>query len=365
MSAITLAPLGPVPVGPVPLAGDPARGDGIADDEHGVPADREAQVYQYVTSRGEISSVAGAAADLGLPVPEVTAAVTRLAGLHLLRAAGDRLVPMGADVAAAALVAPLERDMYQRRDLADQLRDRIEAITRGAGDAAPVGAIDALDGAAEIRGLFKLTAEVCRDEVVVLRPGHDDEDLLDELLEPCYSVLDRGVAVRVVCPHRYRAGFADRAAARRLTASGAEIRTLSQVPHAAVVFDRTLAVMLSLPGHGTGGPRSGATAAARRVRDPAVAQFLVGLFDQLWDRATPYAAAEPGYAAAVDDLQQSIVRLMAQGLTDEVVARRLGMSVRTVRRHIAVLLDNLGSGSRFQAGVQAATRFSLTPTPTA
>jgi DNA-binding CsgD family transcriptional regulator len=246
--------------------------------------------------------------------------------------------------------------MYQRRDLADQLRDRIEAITRGAGDAAPVGAIDALDGAAEIRGLFKLTAEVCRDEVVVLRPGHDDEDLLDELLEPCYSVLDRGVAVRVICPHRYRAGFADRAAARRLLASGAEIRTLSQVPHAAVVFDRTLAVMLSLPGE---------NAAARRVRDPNVAQFLVGLFDQLWDRATPYAAAEPGYAAAVDDLQQSIVRLMAQGLTDEVVARRLGMSVRTVRRHIAVLLENLGSMSRFQAGVQAAARFSLTATPTA
>lgn len=362
MSTVTLASLGPVPLSPVPLAGDPAPGDA----DHGglaVPADREAQVYQYVTSRGEISSVAGAAAELGLPVPEVAAAVTRLAGLHLLRASGDRLVPMGAEVAAAALVAPLERDMYQRRDLADQLRDRIEAITRGAGDAAPVGAIDALDGAAEIRGLFKLTAEVCRDEVVVLRPGHDDEDLLDELLEPCYSVLDRGVPVRVVCPHRYRAGFADRAAARRLTSSGAEIRTLSQVPHAAVVFDRTLAVMLSLPS--PGGPGSGETAAARRVRDPAVAQFLVGLFDQLWDRATPYAAAEPGYASAVDDLQQSIVRLMAQGLTDEVVARRLGMSVRTVRRHIAVLLDNLGSMSRFQAGVQAATRFSLTPTPTA
>jgi hypothetical protein len=35
------------------------------------------------------------------------------------------------------------------------------------------------------------------------------------------------------------------------------------------------------------------------------------------------------------------------------------MSVRTCRRHIAALLQNLGSVSRFQAGVRLASRGAL------
>ena len=92
------------------------------------------------------------------------------------------------------------------------------------------------------------------------------------------------------------------------------------------------------------------------MRDGNLVQFLVEMVDQLWEGATPFVLEEDlGYAEDVaDDLQRSIARLMAQGLTDEVVARRLGMSVRTCRRHIAALLHNLDSVSRFQAGVQAA-----------
>jgi sugar-specific transcriptional regulator TrmB/DNA-binding CsgD family transcriptional regulator len=320
----------------------------------GVTDDREAEVYRYAVRLGEIASPERAAADLGLPAGDVFAAVTRLVELHLLRTDGltGRYLPMDPEVAATLLISPIERAMYQRRELADRLRERIDAITRPAVEMSePVGAIDSLEGVAEIRGLFKLAAEVCRNEMVVLRPGYDDEELLDELLAPCYSVLERSVSVRVVCPHRSRAGFASRAKARRLAADGAEIRTLSQVPQAAVVFDRSLAVMFSIE---DGLP------VARRVRDRNVVRFLLDMFGQLWDSATPFATEETSYADAIDDLQQSVARLMAQGLTDEVVARRLGMSVRTCRRHIAALLQNLDAVSRFQAGVLAASRLTMT-----
>jgi DNA-binding CsgD family transcriptional regulator len=320
----------------------------------GVPDDLEADIYRYAVRLGEIVSPERAAADLALPTGEVFAAVTRLVELHLLRTDGStgRYLPMDPEVAATLLISPVERAMYQRRELADRLRDRIDAITRPAVEVSePVGAIDSLEGVAEIRGLFKLAAEVCRDEMVVLRPGHDDDELLDELLAPCYSVLERAVSVRVVCPHRSRAGFATRAKAKRLIADGAEIRTLSQVPQAAVVFDRTLAVMFSFDEDGY--------PTARRVRDRNVVRFLLDMFGQLWDNATPFAAEDTGYADAIDDLQQSVARLMAQGLTDEVVARRLGMSVRTCRRHIAALLQNLDAVSRFQAGVLAASRLTM------
>ncbi|MET8853699.1 helix-turn-helix transcriptional regulator [Amycolatopsis sp. NPDC004625] len=310
--------------------------------------DPEAELYRYAARCGRISSVTTAAAHLGLPADTLQAAAARLVELHLLRTDPDGgLVPREPSAAAELVVTPLERAMYERREMADRLRERIDGITRNPAGAA--GALDRVEGVAEIRGLIKLAAEVCRDELVVLHPGEAADDLVDELLDACCSVLGDGVGVRVVCPHRSRAGYAARARLTHLSGRGAQIRTLSRVPEAAVVFDRSLAVTLDV-----------ADLSARRVRDQGMVRFLLGLFDQLWDGATPFSAEDQGYSGEIaHDLQQAIARLMAQGLTDEVVARRLGMSVRTCRRHIAAMLQNLDAVSRFQAGVQAASRFTL------
>lgn len=51
-----------------------------------------------------------------------------------------------------------------------------------------------------------------------------------------------------------------------------------------------------------------------------------------------------------------MLRLLAAGLTDEAVARRLDVSVRTLRRVTADLMERLEARSRFQAGYLAATR---------
>ena len=51
-----------------------------------------------------------------------------------------------------------------------------------------------------------------------------------------------------------------------------------------------------------------------------------------------------------------MLRLLAGGLTDEMIARRLGVSVRTARRAASDLLSRLGARSRFQAGARAVAR---------
>lgn len=323
-------------------AGDGPEGGAGRRAEGGAGSDRLALVYRYAEQYGAIDSVDAAAAELDLSPHEVFSAVAQLVQLRML-SDGDRLVPVDPQSAAALLISPIERAIFQRRDQADRLRQQIEAV---AGPRA--GTVDAVQGLAEIRGLLKLASDVCREELVLLRPAHEDEEAVDGLLAACANVLDREVAVRIVCPHRFRADFASRAKARRLIEGGATIRTVSQVSQAAFVFDRTLAVVVDLPA-------DGAQPGARRVRDGNLVQFLVEMVDQLWEGGTPFVLDDLGYAEDVaDDLQRSIARLMAQGLTDEVVARRLGMSVRTCRRHIAALLHNLDSVSRFQAGVQAA-----------
>ncbi|WP_247597705.1 LuxR C-terminal-related transcriptional regulator [Streptomyces sp. RKND-216] len=53
--------------------------------------------------------------------------------------------------------------------------------------------------------------------------------------------------------------------------------------------------------------------------------------------------------------------LLTEGMTDEAVARQLGVSVRTTRRITAELMQRLGARSRFEAGVLAAGRGWVKP----
>jgi ATP/maltotriose-dependent transcriptional regulator MalT len=82
--------------------------------------------------------------------------------------------------------------------------------------------------------------------------------------------------------------------------------------------------------------------------------FLARVFEHLWDNATPFEAVSSMAPVTGDDVKHSILRLMSKGYKDEMVARRLGMSVRTCRRHIAEITEELEATSRFQAGFNVA-----------
>ncbi|WP_343308499.1 hypothetical protein [Streptomyces sp. SID5770] len=51
-----------------------------------------------------------------------------------------------------------------------------------------------------------------------------------------------------------------------------------------------------------------------------------------------------------EDIGPAVLTVLSQGLRDETIARRLGVSLRTCRKYIADLFDLLGAESRFQAG---------------
>ncbi|MFJ9796588.1 helix-turn-helix domain-containing protein [Streptomyces sp. NPDC101145] len=59
--------------------------------------------------------------------------------------------------------------------------------------------------------------------------------------------------------------------------------------------------------------------------------------------------------------QRELLRLLAAGLKDEAIARRLGVHVHTARRRISRLLEALEARTRFQAGAQATARGWLDP----
>ncbi|MEV4468650.1 LuxR C-terminal-related transcriptional regulator [Nonomuraea sp. NPDC049504] len=86
------------------------------------------------------------------------------------------------------------------------------------------------------------------------------------------------------------------------------------------------------------------------VRTPVIVGVLSTLFTELWARAQPLP-----WAPRADGVRQ-VLRLAAQGLCDDSIARQLGVSVRTVRARWADAMTELGAQSRFRAGVEAARR---------
>ncbi len=63
-----------------------------------------------------------------------------------------------------------------------------------------------------------------------------------------------------------------------------------------------------------------------------------------------------GRATALSRREREVLRLVAQGLSTKQVARRLGITERTVKFHVASILNKLGAENRAQAVAVAAQR---------
>ena len=88
--------------------------------------------------------------------------------------------------------------------------------------------------------------------------------------------------------------------------------------------------------------------------DALVVRSYVRLFERAWRDSSGFPA--PGGA---DEHDVRILELLSRGAKDEVIARHLGISVRTVRRRIAALMAHEGATTRFELGVAAVRRGSL------
>ncbi|MBL1081172.1 LuxR family transcriptional regulator [Streptomyces actinomycinicus] len=98
------------------------------------------------------------------------------------------------------------------------------------------------------------------------------------------------------------------------------------------------------------------------IRVPEVLHTLRTFFQSVWSDAVP--AGETVVFGDRDRaaLAQRILGALQAGVTDEVAARELTVSVRTYRRYVAEMMSLLGASSRFQAGVRAA-ELGLIPAP--
>jgi DNA-binding NarL/FixJ family response regulator len=93
-------------------------------------------------------------------------------------------------------------------------------------------------------------------------------------------------------------------------------------------------------------------AGALVVHTPGLVDLVVTLFDLLWEQSAALAPERQECVEDFTDLEVTVVRLLAQGLKDEAVSRRTGLSLRSVRRTVASVGERLGTQSRFELGVK-------------
>ena len=148
------------------------------------------------------------------------------------------------------------------------------------------------------------------------------------------AVIYQADAVRTPEVLRYLTEFA---------AAGAKVRVAARVTHRTVIIDRRLVVVavhqdtMKVP--------------FLLVREPALVHNFRDQFAATW-RSAHSVGVGPEDSLA-DESVREILAILSSGVTDDVAARQLGVSARTVRRRMAAVLDLLGASSRFEAGAKA------------
>jgi DNA-binding CsgD family transcriptional regulator len=323
----------------------------------------DVRLYRAVLSQPG-SPVPEYAVSLDSTSDELDKSVARLAELGLLRPDdGDRLYSVSPMLAEAIVLGAEDLELGARRAAVEQRRDTIRRLVPEWNDAFRTslheGVVDVISDQAAIASVLMHYADRSEQELLSVAPGRLPSTRIDgrTRVANVYSAR-RGIKTRALYQHTALRDRATRSYLNELAQNGAKIRLAPSVPGRSLVIDRSVA-LLPIPTDDPG--RHGLAI----VRERNVIAWVVATFEQLWAEASPLEEVihKETDEAELDQTRAAILRLMAEGEKDEAISRRLSISVRTCRRHIADYMAQVGASSRFQAGVIAA-RAGHTDAPT-
>jgi DNA-binding Lrp family transcriptional regulator len=308
---------------------------------------QESQLYRVIL-RNSGATLDAVAEMVAVPEPALRDQVRPLVDTGLVRLAGDLVVAAPPYEALGRLIAE-ESDRLQAttRGL-ETLRAAVPTLTaEHQASRIPKGepaAAEVVDGG-DVLSLIQRLSTASAGEMLWLRPdqwqfgvGHDIDSWV-------MSAVREGRPSRAIYPARVLEEAPEVIRARAEV--GEQVRILAHVPSRVAILGTSAALM----------PERWGVSSGRRlvVRQEGMISALTALFDALWDRAMTVPGLEPDRHDASSD-RQLLLDQLAGGAKDEQMARALGTSVRTVRRRVAQLMEELGADSRFQAGVEAVRR---------
>ncbi|MFI5496351.1 LuxR C-terminal-related transcriptional regulator [Actinoplanes sp. NPDC051859] len=313
------------------------------------------KLYKYAIVHPQWTTESAAAA-LDIPADEIVRSTRELIDMSLLRHSLDPARTYDAvspESAAAALLQDEERLLHERQAQLASVRAEMLALLPTYYDARQrrrrVEAVDVIEDKDLVRRHLSSEANQAEREVCIAHPGGGlPEENLDRSIALDIPVLQRGVVMRSLLQHSTRYHRPTARYVTEVAQFGALVRTVPIVPRRVLIFDRRTAfIPVEVDAAGAGG-------GAVLVREPAVVGHLLSGFELMWNNGRPYPIGEAGLGPVVlDEVERAILQEMAGGAKDELIARRMALSLRTCRRYIAGILSSLGAQSRFQAGVLA------------
>jgi DNA-binding Lrp family transcriptional regulator len=299
------------------------------------------RVYRELLRAGPTAAPALAAA-LSTAPGEVTSRLTELDRLGLVRVRGERASARPPRIALEGLVDQQARMLAERETALNALRISIPAFVAEEG----ARSAEALRGDLEVRSddeIVPLLQELTRGTTGEIRLMHSP-DWLDADVATTWADLTfeseetSGRKVRGIYPSAVLGHGEAVRLLHQWAGQGEHVRLHPAPPSRLAVFGGSAALV---PAEWGRVPRHRIV-----VRSPGLVAAMATLFDLVWARSTPL---EP----LPSDERDAVLRLLTSGLKDEAIARQLGISLRTVRRRVAELLDELGPRTRFAAGVEA------------
>ncbi|CAL9451751.1 hypothetical protein SUDANB174_02446 [Streptomyces sp. enrichment culture] len=308
-------------------------------------------VYQLMLARPGLG-VLDISRELELPEADVRACLDRLAELTLLRESREEpggLRVLSLEVALDVMLRRQEQAVLQQQqrltaaklEAARVVAERAERRprTEGTPDA------DVLLGLDAIQERLELLAKDLRSECLGVMPGGAQSQASLDASRPLdEEAMNRGVELLTLYQDSVRNDPATLDYARWMSEAGGQVRTAPLLPPRFLVFDRRIAVVPLDPED----TRRGALC----TREPAVVATLCALFFQAWETAVPLGNGRTGDGLTAGE--KLLLKLLASGLTDDAAAKRLGVSLRTVRQQVSSLMERLNARSRFEAGLKAA-----------
>ena len=180
------------------------------------------------------------------------------------------------------------------------------------------------------------------EEMLTAQPqtGRDAQSLAAAALRDT-AMLERGTKMRTLYQHSARRSSFTHKYVAAVTARGGEVRTLDEFFNRMIVVDRRIAVI----------PAADDLRTAVAVREPSVVAYLVDIFERTWERGRPFANRESSMMKDIAAEQRSMTtRMLIEGHSDPVSAKRLGVSPRTYAGYVADLKEEYEAETRFQLG---------------
>lgn len=308
--------------------------------------------------RGMLGDPSGGVAELcvslGLTETQVRSGLDRLVDLGLLGPSRDSpgsLRAISPDLGLELLLGRQEEELARRQA---ELALSKAAAARVVSEFADLRPHTEVDGAERLVGIDAIQSRLedlsrgLTHEFMAILPGGALSEASMEAARPLdRRALGRGIEMRSVYQDSTRNDPATLAYARWLTEEGGQVRTSPLLPPRLLIFDGKVAVVPIDPANS----RLGALC----TRAPGIVASLRTLFEQTWDSAVPLGADRPRSTDSKPTAGElELLKLLASGMTDEAAGKRLGVSLRTVRRQMSALMERLHASSRFEAGLKAA-----------